>query len=238
MMASLGIPVTGPGYAAQRAQLETYFDRTARETWARLTSDAPVSRIRATVRAGRDAMRTMLLDWLPGDLRRRRVLDAGCGTGALAVDVACRGANVTAIDVAGGLIRIARDRAPGFVGHGTIDWRVGDMADAALGDFDHVVAMDSLVHYDADAIVAVVAGLAQRTRHSLLFTFAPRTPALAAMHAVGRWFPRTDRAPMIQPVELARLCTELDRLPGWRVARDAGISSGFYKSHALELVRR
>jgi magnesium-protoporphyrin O-methyltransferase len=237
-MASIGYPVTGPAYAAQRAQLETYFDRTARETWVRLTSDAPVSRIRATVRAGRDAMRATLLGWLPADLRRRRVLDAGCGTGALAVEVACRGAGVTAIDVAGGLIEIARERAPGFVGHGTIDWRVGDMADAALGEFDHVVAMDSLVHYDADAIVAVVAGLAQRTRHSLAFTFAPRTPALAAMHAVGRWFPRTDRAPMIQPVEIDRLRVALDVLPGWRVARDAAISSGFYKSHALELVRR
>ncbi len=39
------------------AQLETYFDRTAVEAWARLTSDAPVGRIRATVRAGRDQMR-------------------------------------------------------------------------------------------------------------------------------------------------------------------------------------
>lgn len=236
-MASVSYPVTGPAYAAQRAELETYFDRTARETWAKLTSDAPVSRIRATVRAGRDAMRATLLDWLPGDLRRCQVLDAGCGTGALAVEVACRGAHVTAVDVAGGLIEIARERA-GFTGHGTVAWRVGDMADAALGEFDHVVAMDSLVHYDIDAIVAVVAGLAQRTRESLAFTFAPRTPALAAMHAVGRWFPRTDRAPMIQPVELARLRAALDALPGWRVARDAGISSGFYKSHALELVRR
>ena len=35
---------------------------------------------------------------------------------------------------------------------------------------------------------------------SILFTFAPRTPLLAVMHAVGRLFPRGDRAPAIVPV--------------------------------------
>jgi light-independent protochlorophyllide reductase subunit L len=72
------------GYQEQRDQLETYFDRTAQQAWIDLTSDAPVGRIRATVRAGRDRMRATLLDWLPQDLRRTRILDAGCGTGALA----------------------------------------------------------------------------------------------------------------------------------------------------------
>ena len=49
--------MTTQSYAARRHQLETYFDRTAVDAWARLTSDAPVGRIRATVRAGRDQMR-------------------------------------------------------------------------------------------------------------------------------------------------------------------------------------
>ena len=34
-------------YIERRGQLETYFDRTAADAWSRLTSDAPVSRIRA-----------------------------------------------------------------------------------------------------------------------------------------------------------------------------------------------
>ena len=42
-----------------------------------------------------------------------------------------------------------------------------------------------------------------RTR-SIVFTFAPRTPALSVMHAVGRLFPRGDRAPAIEPVGEAR----------------------------------
>ena len=39
-------------YEQRRAQIEHYFDRTAADTWAKLTSDVPVSGIRRTVRAG------------------------------------------------------------------------------------------------------------------------------------------------------------------------------------------
>ena len=66
-------------YLQTRSRVETYFDRTAAHTWARLTSDAPVGRIRATVRAGRERMRGLLLSWLPDDLSGLRLLDAGCG---------------------------------------------------------------------------------------------------------------------------------------------------------------
>ena len=66
-------------YFARRNELERYFDRTAVDAWKRLTSDAPVGRIRVTVRAGRETMRDTLLSWLPGDLQGARILDAGCG---------------------------------------------------------------------------------------------------------------------------------------------------------------
>ncbi|MEM9315889.1 MAG: magnesium protoporphyrin IX methyltransferase, partial [Pseudomonadota bacterium] len=44
-------------YAERRSEIEHYFDRTAADAWSKLTSNAPVSRIRQTVRAGRDDMR-------------------------------------------------------------------------------------------------------------------------------------------------------------------------------------
>ena len=99
-------------YHQKRGQLLEYFDRTAVDAWMRLTSDAPVNRIRATVRAGRDEMRRTLLATLPQDLTGRRLLDAGCGTGALAVEAARRGANVVAIDLSPKLVGLARERSP------------------------------------------------------------------------------------------------------------------------------
>lgn len=221
-------------YTQYRGSLETYFDRTASKAWEQLTSDAPVSGIRATVRAGRTAMRDTLLSWLPADMTGLRLLDAGCGTGALAIEAARRGADVVAIDVAQSLIQIARDRTPPGI---AIDWRVGDMVDPALGRFDHIVAMDSLIHYRAIDIVDAVRGLAARANGSLVFTFAPETPLLKAMLGVGRLFPRKDRSPAIIPVRERLLRTVLGHaLPSARLGRDHRISAGFYTSHALEVL--
>jgi magnesium-protoporphyrin O-methyltransferase len=228
-------------YQERRGELETYFDRTAADAWRRLTSDEAVGRIRATVRAGRDRMRDRLLSWLPANLEGRTILDAGCGTGALAVEAARRGAHVTAIDLSPTLIALAKERLPTELGAGRIDFRVGDMFDEDLGRFDHVVAMDSLIHYDASDIVRVLSAFGQLAGTSVLFTFAPRTPALALMHAVGRMIPnRQHRAPAIVPVArngLHQRIAAAPELAGWRATRDERIASGFYTSHAQELIR-
>lgn len=227
-------------YIERRGQLETYFDRTAADAWARLTSTAPVSRIRATVRAGRDSMRATLLGFLPGNLDGKRILDAGCGTGAFSIAAAERGADVLAIDLSGTLVELARERLSTHPAASRIDFRVGDMSDPRLGEFDYVVAMDSLIHYDVADVVPVLTGLAARTRSSIVFTFAPRTPALAAMHALGRLFPRRDRAPAIEPIAESALRKRLrgdPSLQNWRVGRSQRITSGFYKSHAIEFLR-
>lgn len=228
-------------YIARRGQLETYFDRTAADAWARLTSTAKVSRIRETVRAGRDAMRATLLAGLPQDMLGLRLLDAGCGTGALAVEAARRGATVVAIDLSPTLVRLAGERLPQALGSGHIEFRVGDMLDPALGSFDHVVAMDSLIHYRASDMVDALQALLARTRVSLQFTFAPKTPLLTVMHNVGKLLPRGDRAPAIEPVSesaLRVLIGARTQCSDWHVSRSTRINTGFYKSHALELLRR
>lgn len=226
-------------YLARRSEILDYFDRSAAETWARLTSTAPVGRIRATVREGRARMRAVLLDWLGPDLHGLEILDAGCGTGLLAVELAARGAVVTAVDLSPRLVELARERARGEPAAARVEFRVGDMLDPALGRFDHVVAMDSLIHYATADMVAAWATLAARTRRSLLVTYAPRTPPLALMHGLGRLFPRGERAPSIVPVGEAALRRALAAEPGlagWRWARTARIAHGFYTSQALELV--
>jgi magnesium-protoporphyrin O-methyltransferase len=224
----------------RRSELETYFDRTAVDAWARLTSDAPVSRVRATVRAGRDRMRETLLDMLPRDLRGCRILDAGCGTGALAVEAARRGAKVVAIDLSHKLVKLAQERIPSDIQRGQIEFRVGDMFMPDLGRFNHVVAMDSLIHYRCEDVVSALCGLAARTEQSVVFTFAPGTPLLATMRALGKLFPRGDRAPALEPVSEQRLRRQIataSGLEGWQVGNTVRISSGFYKSQAMELLR-
>jgi len=224
-------------YLHRRDELRTYFDRTAVEAWRRLTSNEPLSGIRATVRAGRDEMRAALVSWLPSDLHGARILDAGCGSGALAVELAKRGAHVVAVDLSPSLVKLARERAPQGL---SIDWRVGDMLDPALGAFDYAVAMDSLIHYEGPDIARALASLGAQAAAGVLFTIAPRTPALTLMHSVGRLFPRGDRAPAIAPISgrgLARAMREQAGLEAWRLARVHRVSRGFYISQAMEALK-
>ena len=224
-------------YRDRLTRIETYFDRTAVRAWEQMTSDAPLGRIRATVRAGRERMRGEILGMLPEDLSGRRILDAGCGTGALAVEAARRGAEVVAIDLSPKLVALARHRAPKDLA-GRLEFSVGDLADEALGGFDHVVAMDVLIHYPMAEAVAALRELGARTRRSLLFTFAPRTPLLATMHAAGKLFPRSDRSPAIEPMAERSLRDALARaIPAFKAGRSARVTSGFYISQVMELVR-
>lgn len=211
-----------------KGRLEEYFDRTAFDAWAALTSDAPVSRIRETVRAGRERMRETILSWLPDDMEGLTLLDAGCGTGALAVAAAQRGARVTAVDVSPSLISIAIERTPTVLRQ-RITYLSGDMLEPALGRFDHIVAMDSLIHYPAATIAEAARALAARANHSLIFTVAPATPLLRAMHVAGGLFPRADRAPAIVPVAPDRVRVAISA-----AGRDHRVSAGFYISHAIE----
>jgi magnesium-protoporphyrin O-methyltransferase len=226
-------------YIDRRQQLKTYFDRTAAHAWEQLTSEAPVSRIRQTVRAGRTAMVNQLLSWLPEDLSGKKVLDAGCGTGVLSVACARRGAVVTGIDLSPSLIELARERTPVEIAE-RVTFRAGDMLEAEERTYDFVLAMDSLIHYQARDIASALAILQGNTRargSRILFTFAPRTPALMLMKSAGKLFPRDDRSPAIEPVREKTLrkliASELSE--GTAVVNSKRISSAFYKSNAMEL---
>lgn len=216
-------------YADTRARVETYFDRTATRTWERLTSDAPVSKIRETVRQGRDQMRALMLSRLPEDLTGLRILDAGCGPGMMTAELAARGATVTGVDISPQLIEIAERRLdPAHAER--VSFHAGDMLSEDLGVFDHVLAMDSLIYYSPSDIRAALARLTSRTPH-IVYTVAPKTPLLMSMWYAGKAFPRSDRSPTMVPHGPAKLARDTG---GHRIGR---VSKGFYISEAMEVRR-
>ena len=175
-------------------------------------------------------MRNVLLDTLPADLRGARILDAGCGTGTLAIELAKRGADVVAVDIADTLIEVARARTPR---HLPIDYRTGDLADPDLGQFTHVVAMDSLIYYREAELAHLLGFLRGRTDGAITFTLPPRTPLLMAMWRVGKLFPRRDRSPVMVPQSPARVAAALRGVgvPG-QLSAGEQVTSGFYISTA------
>ena len=176
------LPTASP---ADRALLRSH----GADVWARLTSDEPVSGIRETVRAGREEMRNTLLSWLPEDLSGRQVLDAGCGTGVISIELAKRGAEVIAVDLSQSLIELANERYSAMDEYHRIQFIVGDMRQLEGERFDHVLAMDSIIHYAAKDGLRTLETLADSVDESMVFTFAPKTLPLAAMHAVGKFSP-------------------------------------------------
>ena len=93
----------------------------------------------------------------------------------------------------------------------------------------------------ATDVVRVLDGFAKRSRHSMLFTFAPRSPALMMFWLAGKAFPRSDRSPAIEPIAEDALRRVIGRDPGlasWSCGRTLRVASGFYTSQAMELVHR
>lgn len=64
-----------------------------------------------------------------------RVLDAGCGTGRVAIELARRGYDVVGVDLDASMLGVARERAPG------LQWLQADLAtlDLDVGPFDLVL---------------------------------------------------------------------------------------------------
>ncbi len=85
------------------------------------------------------------------------VLDGGCGTGRVAIELARRGVSVVGVDVDPEMLAAARAKAP------TLDWRQGDLASVELppARFDVVVlAGNVMIFVEPGTEAAVVANLA------------------------------------------------------------------------------
>jgi 2-polyprenyl-3-methyl-5-hydroxy-6-metoxy-1,4-benzoquinol methylase len=130
---------------------------------------------------------------------RARVLEIGCGTGALARMMARRGARVTAIDLAPGMIHLARGRTPG---HLAIEYRVGDLQQLAPRGFDVAIAVNTLHHLPlADGLRRMASAVAAGGRVLVVDLFEARGLAELPYNAVS-WLCRTREAVAVAP-ELA-----------------------------------
>lgn len=91
-----------------------------------------------------------------------RVLDAGCGTGRVAIELANRGLDVTGFDLDAGMLDEARAKAP------ELTWIEGDAATIDLtdeGNFDLIVmAGNVMIFVEPGTEAAVVVNMARHIR--------------------------------------------------------------------------
>jgi 2-polyprenyl-6-hydroxyphenyl methylase/3-demethylubiquinone-9 3-methyltransferase len=160
---------------------------------------------------------------LPGS----RVLDVGCGGGLLAEALARAGARVTALDLAPGMIEVARLHAAESAL--TVDYRLAaaeELAAAEPGAFDLVTCMEMLEHVpDPAAMTATLARLV-RPGGALIVSTLNRNLRSFLLAIVGaeyllRLIPRGthEYERLIRPAELARWA----RAAGLQLLTVAGI---------------
>ena len=219
-------------YLAKRARLENYFNEVSSDAWDKLTSNEPVSFVRQLVREGREKMQVAIMEKLPQDLKGTRILDAGCGTGVLSRMLDERGAEVVGVDISDKLIEVAKNRSRS---HRNIEYFAGDMKEQSFGNFDYIIAMDSLIHYSAEDVISSIADFSKRANNSVLFTVIPSTFALRTKLRLGKYFPKSERSPEVVPIGWRQLY-QLEAL-GIKesLSKIKRIKSFFYVSEAWEL---
>lgn len=110
--------------------------------------------------------------------RPRSVLDAGCGTGRVGIELARRGITVAGVDADQDMIAAARSKAPG------LSWACADLSTFAPGDrFDVVVLAGNVIPYvaassRAGAVAACARALVTGGRLVAGFSLRPGWPSV------------------------------------------------------------
>ena len=128
------------------------------------------------------------------ELGARDVVDLGCGTGVLAVDLAGRGLRVTGVDPAAAMLDLARGRP----GADQVTWRRGEAADLPDSAADLVVMAGHVAQlFVADADWHQALRHCRRTlRDGGHLAFEMRDPAAQAWHG---WTRATTREVLPHP---------------------------------------
>ena len=144
-----------------------------------------------------------------------RVLDAGCGTGRVGIELARRGYDVVGVDSDASMLAVAQRAAP------ALEWRLEDLA--ALGDdaaYDLVVAAGNvMIFVEPGTGPVVVARLAAALRPGGLLVSGWRTDELAVQEYDG-WAAAAGLVPLVrhatwqgEPLTAdADWCVAVDRL--------------------------
>ncbi|KAK3128293.1 hypothetical protein QOZ80_6BG0459520 [Eleusine coracana subsp. coracana] len=226
--------------------VRAYFNSTGFERWRKIYGSATegVNRVQLDIRDGHaqtvSAALAMLRDG-PVQLRGATVCDAGCGTGSLAIPLACEGADVLASDISAAMVSEAQRQAqqaaqqqPAGSPFRMPRFEVRDL-ESLDGRYDVVVCLDVLIHYPRDEARAMIRHLASLAEKRLLISFAPSTLYLDVLKRVGELFPGPSKATRAY-LHPERVIEDALRDAGWRVANKGFISTQFYFAKLFEAV--
>jgi magnesium-protoporphyrin O-methyltransferase len=230
----------GDRKAAEKAEVQTYFETKGFERWNRIYSESDeVNRVQRNIRIGHQKTVDNVLAWLQeqGDLANRSFCDAGCGVGSLSIPLAQLGAgSIAASDLSEAMASEGRRRAEvAGINGDQLQFSASDL-ESLEGRYDTVICLDVFIHYPQAAAEEMVRHLAGMAEKHLIVSFAPYTPLLALLKGIGQLFPgpsKTTRAYTLREDGIVAAAAEA----GFKPVRRSLNQAPFYFSRLIAFER-
>ena len=237
------MPPSSPSTAkgSEKEVVRAYFNGTGFERWRRIYSDnQQVNKVQGHIRRGHNKTVAAVLEWLQedGDVASRSFCDAGCGVGSLTLPLATMGArHITASDLSEAMLSEAQQRAAAAgINPEQVSFHVADLESLA-GDFHTVICLDVFIHYPQAAAEAMVRHLASLSQQRLIVSFAPYSPSLALLKAIGSLFPGPSKVTRAYTLKESGIVAAAAAAGFRPTGRHRFCSAPFYFSRLLEFQR-
>ena len=225
---------------AEKKEVKGYFESTGFDRWNRIYSDSDdVNNVQRNIRLGHQKTVDEVLDWIQtsGVFSDVSFCDAGCGVGSLALPLAAMGAgSIQASDISEAMVTEAKRRAQeAGLAMDTLRFHTSDL-DRLSGSFHTVCCLDVFIHYPQAAAETMVRHLCSLCEERLIVSFAPYTPLLALLKAIGQLFPgpsKTTRAYTLREEGIVRAAMAC----GFQPMRRSLNKAPFYFSRLIEFKR-
>jgi len=239
-------PLTGkfePALFADRPKSETakrvhkYFETSGFSRWSAIYGSGDIPPIWKVIRDGHQRSVDKVVEWVTAE-RLHTALDAGCGTGSLAINLAEHGFEVDAFDVSAPMVHFAKYINSGRTKGLAPQFMVGDIA-ALAGEektYDLVCCLDVLFHYPYEEVSDMLRRLTSLSSRKVVASFALRTAANDFWMKVGQRFHTKNRMTKLYMFTYDEVEKLLYRA-GFRITRKHRVKFFFYDSFVFEAVR-
>ncbi|MFY9778884.1 MAG: magnesium protoporphyrin IX methyltransferase [Candidatus Baltobacteraceae bacterium] len=218
-------------------RVRKYFETSGFSRWTAIYGTGDIPPIWKVIRDGHHQALETVVSWVATG-KGHTALDAGCGTGNLAVALANHGFEVDAFDISPPMIHFAK-----YINHGRTKgipprFIVGDIATLAEREqrYDVVCCLDVLFHYPYEEVAEMLRKLAALSTYKLVGSFAIRTPMNDFWMKVGYRFHSRNRMTRLFMLSYDEVEQILYRA-GYRMTRRKRIKFFFYDSFVFEAVR-